>query len=51
MKIAPDTFILRYFDEDGVWQGPITRKIVVFGEVIDIDEYAAESGLVLPDSE
>lgn len=50
MKIVPDHFILMQFDADGVWQGLPTRKIAWDGEVIDIDEYAAESGLVLPDS-
>jgi hypothetical protein len=42
--------ILTLFDEDGVWQGAPTRKILWDGEVIDIDEYAASSGLVLPDA-
>lgn len=51
MKIVPDEFILRLFDADGVYIGPAERKILWFGETIDIDEYASESGLVLPDSE
>jgi len=50
MDIAPDFMILSLFDENGVWTGPPSRKVLVQGEVINIDEYAAESGLVLPDS-
>ena len=50
MKIVPDHFILMQFDADGVWQGAPTRKIFWQGEFIDIDEYAASSGLVLPDA-
>ena len=50
MKIAPDFLILTLFDEDGVWQGAPTRKILWQGVVIDIDEYAATSGLILPDA-
>lgn len=50
MKIAPDHFILMQFDADGVWQGVSTRTIVWDGEVINIDEYSASSGLVLPDA-
>jgi hypothetical protein len=42
---------LRLFDIDGNYVGPAERKIVFNGEVIDIDEYAAASGLVLPDAE
>jgi len=49
MKTIPDVIILSGFDENGVWHG-ITRKILVDGEVIDIDEYAATSGLILPDA-
>jgi hypothetical protein len=50
MKTVPDFFILTQFDEDGVWQGAPTRKILWQGVVIDIDEYSASSGLVLPDA-
>jgi hypothetical protein len=50
MKIVPDQFILMQFDAEGVWQGVPTRKIIWDGAVIDIDEYSASSGLVLPDS-
>ena len=50
MKIAPDSIILSLFNADGVWQGAPTRKILLNGDVIDIDEYAATSGLILPDA-
>jgi|TARA_R110002167_G_scaffold178247_3_gene377976 hypothetical protein len=50
MKTVPDHFILMQFDAEGVWQGVPTRKILWDGVVIDIDEYSASSGLVLPDS-
>lgn len=48
--MKPDFIILNLFNADGVWEGSPTRKILVNGEVIDIDEYAAQSGLVLPDA-
>ena len=51
MKICPDETILRLYDADGNYIGPTGRKFLWFGELIDIDEYASESGLVLPDSE
>ena len=51
MKTVPDQIILSLFDAEGNYIGPAERKIMFFGEIIDIDEYAAESGLVLPDSE
>ncbi len=51
MKIVPDEAILRLYDADGNYIGPAERKFLWFGELIDIDDYASESGLVLPDSE
>ena len=51
MEICPDEAICRLFDADGGENGPAERKFLWFGELIDIDEYASESGLVLPDSE
>ena len=50
IQIKPDATILRLYDLDGNYIGPAERKIVFAGEIIDIDEYAAETGLVLPDS-
>jgi len=50
MKASPDAVILNLFDADGNYIGPGERKIVFLGEVIDIDEYAAATGLTLPDS-
>ena len=41
---------LRSFDHDGVWQGRQDRVIVVHGVEHDMDEYAKEHGIVLPDS-
>ena len=41
---------LRSFDHDGVWQGREDRVIVVQGIEHDMDEYAKEHGIVLPDS-
>jgi len=35
---------------DGVWQGREDRVIVVHGVEHDMDEYAKEHGIVLPDS-
>lgn len=35
---------------DGVWQGREDRVIVVGGVEHDMDEYAKEHGIVLPDS-
>ena len=51
MKTVPDEAILRLYDAEDNYIGPASRKIMWFGEIIDIDEYASESGLVLPDSE
>lgn len=51
MKICPDEAILRLFNAEGVYIGPAERKFLWFGELIDIDEYASNSGLTLPDSE
>jgi len=51
MIVCPDAVILNLFDADGNYIGPAEREIVFLGEVINIDDYAAESGLVLPDSE
>tara|TARA_R100001510_G_C7527844_1_gene120555 strand:- start:344 stop:514 length:171 start_codon:yes stop_codon:yes gene_type:complete len=45
-----ESMILGYFDENNVWQGPRLRKLMIDNEVIDIDDYAAEFGLTLPDS-
>lgn len=50
MKASPDAVILNLYDAEGNYIGPAERKIVFLGEVIDIDEYAASSGLTLPDS-
>jgi len=48
-----DALILKMFDAEGNYIGNPTRKFIVNGEVIDIDEYAAASNgrLVLPDAE
>jgi len=42
--------ILKMYDSEGNYRGPAERKIIFNGEIIDIDEYAAEVGLTLPDS-
>jgi len=48
-----DGLILKMLDEDGNYIGHPSRKLLVNAEVIDIDEYAANSNgrLVLPDAE
>ena len=43
--------IMGMFDENGVWQGSSLRVIVINGEGIQIDKWAAENGVTLPDSE
>lgn len=50
MKVCPDEFILRLYNAEGVYIGPAERTFDWFGETINIDDYAAESGLVLPDA-
>lgn len=50
MKCSPDAFILSLFDSEGNYIGPGERKILWLGETIDIDDYAANVGLTLPDS-
>lgn len=40
---------LRLFDADGKWTRS-SRKIMVEGVEYDMDEYAKEHGIVLPDS-
>ena len=50
MQVVPDEIILNMFDADGTLPC-VTRKFLFNGVVIDIDEYAATSGLILPDSE
>ena len=50
MKVCPDEFILRLFDAEGNYIGPAERNILWLGEIINIDTYAEQSGLVLPDS-
>ena len=50
-KAQIDATILGLFNEDGVWVGSTGRKIIINSEVIDIDEWAEETGLTLPDSE
>ena len=40
---------LRLFDQDGKWTKP-ERKIVVDGVEHDLDEYAKEHGIELPDA-
>lgn len=41
--------IMNYFDENGVWTGPSLRVLVVNGEAVNIDVWAAENGVTLPD--
>ena len=41
---------LRKFDSDGVWQGNPDRTISVDGRTHDLDEYAKQHGIELPDS-
>ena len=50
MKVCPDEFILRLFDAEGNYIGPSERVFDWFGEIINIDTYAEQTGLVLPDS-
>lgn len=50
MMLVPDATILSLFDADGVYTGPAERCFMFMGELIDIDEYAASSGLILPDA-
>jgi len=45
-----DSIIMRMYDGEGNYIGPPTRKFVFNGEVIDIDEYAGEYNIVLPDA-
>lgn len=40
---------LRNFDADGNWTKP-TRELHIDGVWYDLDEYAKEKGIVLPDS-
>ena len=51
VQLAPDAIILSLFDEDGNYTGPAERCIVHQGQVINIDDYATQVGLTLPDSE
>jgi hypothetical protein len=50
-KYLIESMILNFFNDDNVWQGPPLRRMVIDNEVVDIDEYAAEFGFTLPDSE
>ena len=45
-----EAFILGLFDENNVWCGMPARVVFIDDEAIQIDEYAASSGLILPDS-
>ena len=47
--LSPYIVILSCFDENNVWQGSPTRKILFNGEVIDIDAWASANGITLPD--
>lgn len=49
LRLSPETIILSKFI-DGVWTGPAERKIIINGEVIDIDVWAQENGITLPDA-
>lgn len=51
ITIKPDVAIFSLFDENGVYTGPPTRKILFLGELIDIDDWAEENGVTLPDGE
>lgn len=40
-----------YYDSEGNYIGPPSRKYLANGEAIDIDDHAEEMGVSLPDSE
>lgn len=50
MDVSIHGLIMNKFDENGVWQGSSLRVIVVNGEGIQIDQWAAENGVTLPDA-
>lgn len=50
MEVSLYGLIMSKFDENGVWQGSSLRVIVVNGEAIQIDQWAAENGVTLPDA-
>lgn len=50
MMLNPHSFIFNYFDSEGNWTGPAERKLIFNGEVIDIDVWAEENGITLPDA-
>ena len=50
MKCSPDEYIMRLFDSEGNYIGPSSRNIMWLGEIINIDDYASNVGLTLPDS-
>ena len=50
LTLSPEIIIMTKFDADGVWTGPAERKILFNGEVIDIDVWAQENGITLPDA-
>lgn len=49
-KYLIEAEIARLFDDDNVWQGMPARTMMLDGEVVNIDEYAAEFGFTLPDA-
>jgi hypothetical protein len=50
MEISLKGQILQMWDADGNYNGPTYRILVVDGEPVNIDDYAAEHGFTLPDS-
>jgi|DEB0MinimDraft_10_1074344.scaffolds.fasta_scaffold133426_2 hypothetical protein len=50
IEFYPEAQILRLFDSEGNYRGPAERIIVVNGEFINIDDWATENGVTLPDA-
>jgi len=50
IRISPEVIILNMFNSEGVWTGPESRKVLINGEAIDIDVWAQENGITLPDA-
>jgi len=51
MEFSLKGIILQFWDADGNYNGPTNRVMVVNGLPYNIDDYAAEHGFTLPDSE
>ncbi len=50
MEINLVGLILSFYDEDGNYNGPMPRMIFHKGVAVNIDDYAAEHNITLPDA-